>query len=341
MATAKTPAKKSKTSMMRKRSAKKSNIPAVRHLRYELTNGNAGVETSHYLDLFRDLSIVNRRLMRQGRIAHVKRITISSSNTIAFGTFADLSSVPGVTKFQQNAGRVTASVIPNSWVSREAWKRAFKTWNDQNKIATGQISGDIQGTWADFKVFLDTSHRSATALRAIDNGGNAYDLGEWEYTSLVTPDGTTGADDFQLHMLGNHLGSVGAWNSVGLIKSYGESRATVQGTDPNVPNIAKDDPLVNVFDYGTTVDEVINLLEYQNDAPPYDVSQYPGDDTNGPKPMVVQDVCIANGHATMGGFDAMCGLIELESRSPIDNDVYSVLVELSVGSYRGIKADVI
>jgi hypothetical protein len=37
----------------------------------------------------------------------------------------------------------------------------------------------------------------------------------------------------------------------------------------------------------------------------------------------------------------MRGLIEIESTSPIANDVYSVLVELAPGKYRGIKADVI
>ena len=43
----------------------------------------------------------------------------------------------------------------------------------------------------------------------------------------------------------------------------------------------------------------------------------------------------------MGGFEAMLGLIEFEIKSPIPSDVYSVLVELAPGQYRGIKADVI
>jgi hypothetical protein len=37
----------------------------------------------------------------------------------------------------------------------------------------------------------------------------------------------------------------------------------------------------------------------------------------------------------------MCGLIEIEAKSPIANDVYSVLVELAPGNYRGVAADVI
>ena len=328
----KTPAMKKKSSKRSRTSAKIQ--PSVRHIRYELTNsGTANTETSHYIDLGRDLSILNRRLYRQGRDYHVKKITIVSSNT------------PSVTAFdpslKQNGGRVSASTIPYNWVSQMAWKRAWNTWTEQNRVATQQISGDIRGTWDDFKVFMDNGQRTATLARPLDNGGNQYDLGEWTYSQLVTPDGTTGADNFNLHMLGDHIGSVGAYSSVGLIKSYGESRATVQANDPNVPATASDDPLVNVFDYGTEVDEVIDIMEFSNDSPPYDIDEYPGDDTNGPKPAVVQDATLVDGTAKMASFTAMLGMIEFEIKSPIANDVYSVLVELAPGKYRGIKADVI
>ena len=144
-----------------------------------------------------------------------------------------------------------------------------------------------------------------------------------------------------MHMMGDHSGSAGAWNSISLIKSYGESRATVQNADPNVPSLVSDDPLVNVFDYGTTVDEVVDYLETDNDDPPYDIDDYPGGNANGPKPMVVQDTALALGSTTLGGFTSICGLLELECKSPIANDVYSVLVEIAPGNYRGIKADVI
>ncbi len=174
-----------------------------------------------------------------------------------------------------------------------------------------------------------------------DNGGNNVDYGNWDYTDLVTPDGTTSADAFSLHMLGDHNGAAGARISVGLIKSYGESRATVQQFSPNVPNDAADDPLVNVFDYGTAIDEVITNMLYDNDTPPYEIAEYPGDDLNMPKPLVVQDTTIVDGKATVGGFSSFCGLIEVESKSPIAEDVYSLLVELAPGNYRGIKADVI
>ena len=322
---------------------KKFRTPAVRYLRYELTNsGSAGTETSHYIDLARDLSAVNRRLYRQGKDYHVKRISIVSSNTIAGFTAIDQTVIPGATALTNSAGRVTVGTIPDSWMARNSWNRGFNTWNKMNKMATANIASDIKGTWSDFKVYMSLDSRSATLLNPLDNGGNAVRPGMWVYSQLVSPDGTTSADTFDVHMLGNHSGSAGSWNSVGLIRSYGESRTTVQGADPNLPTTVSDDPLMNVFDDGTQHDEIINDLEGQNDFPPYDLDEYPGDDTNMPKPLVVQQTTLgADGRATVGSFTAMCGLLEIETTSPIANDVYSVLVELAPGSYRGVGAEVI
>jgi hypothetical protein len=214
-----------------------------------------------------------------------------------------------------------------------------------NKVATDQLAGDITGTWSDFKVHMTLDSRAAynagDYLVPKDNGGNNVDLGEWLHSIMVTPDGTTSADEFAVHMLGGHSGSPGLWSSVGLVKSYAESRATVQTADPSVPSVASDDPLVNVFDYGTTIDEVIDYIEDQNDYPPYQQDIYPGELGNMPKPLVVQDTTLVDGKATIGGFNAICGLIEIETKSSVKDDVFSVLVELAPGNYRGIKADVI
>ena len=178
-------------------------------------------------------------------------------------------------------------------------------------------------------------------LEPKDNGGNTWDAGEWNYTKLVTPDGTTGSDEFELHLIGGHVGSVGAYTTVGLCRSYGESRATVNSGDPNVPGLASEDPLVNVFDYGTSIDEVIDLMEAQGDEPPYPITSYPGGAATGQKPSVVQDTAIVDGRAIVGGFNAIAGLIEVEAKSALPNDVISILVELAPGNYRGVAAEVI
>jgi len=306
----------------RKSTASRTKTPAVRHLRYHLTtSGTPGTETSHYIDLARDLSMVNRRLYRQGRDYHVKKVTIVSSDTPNLGN------------------RVSVSTAADSWVTRGAWKRAFQVWNQMNNEATANLSGDISGTWADFKVYLSNDMKSATLPLPLDNGNNAAILNEWVYSDMVTPDGTTSADSFSLGLLGDHSGAAGSRSYVGLVKSFGESRATVNNDDPTVPGEASDDPLANVFDYGTSLDEVVDHVEAYNDRPPYDVATYAGDDGNMPKPIVLQDITIVDGRASMSGFNAVCGLLEFEIKSAAPNDVYSVLIELAPGNYRGIKAE--
>jgi len=265
--------------------------------------------------------MVNRRLYRQGRDYHVKKVTIVSSDTPNLGN------------------RVSVSTAADSWVTRGAWKRAFQVWNQMNNEATANLSGDISGTWADFKVYLSNDMKSATLPLPLDNGNNAAILNEWVYSDMVTPDGTTSADSFSLGLLGDHSGAAGSRSYVGLVKSFGESRATVNNDDPTVPGEASDDPLANVFDYGTSLDEVVDHVEAYNDRPPYDVATYAGDDGNMPKPIVLQDITIVDGRASMSGFNAVCGLLEFEIKSAAPNDVYSVLIELAPGNYRGIKAE--
>jgi len=315
-----------KTSGGSKRSSKKTAAlqPANRYLRYELTtSATPGTEVSYFCDLARDLSRTNRRLYKQGRDYHIKKISIVSSNTPNLGN------------------RISVSTIPDTWVSKGAWKRGHTTWKRMNEVALTQTAGDIRGTWSDFKVYMSRDMQTGVTVQPKDNGGNYFGAGEWEYSRLVSPDGTTSADDFLLHMLGAHVGAAGSRTTVGLIKSYGESRATVNLGSPSVPGDASSDPLVNVFDYGTTIDDVIEDLEFDNAYPPYSHANYPGDAANAPKPSVVHDTTIVDGRAMMGGFTALAGLLEFEVKSPLQDDVISVLVELAPGKYRGIKAEAI
>lgn len=327
--------------MASKKKGKAKRVPAVRYLRYELTNsGDAGTETSHYIDLARDLSAVNRRLMRSGRHYHVKRVTVVSKNTIA-GYQPTLLNPNGF----NNAGRISISTIPDSWSANSAWTRGFKLWNAMNKNAKNATTS-IAGTWADFKVDLSRDAQIARSagnlLSPMDNGGNEVLDGEWEYSSFVGPVSGGGTPDtYSIHMLGGHSGTPGAYNSIGLVQSFGDGRATVSSPSPDVPSGLDADPLVNLFDYGDTINTIIDDLEFTNDSPPYDQFEYPGDADNMPKPLVVQDGVISDGRVVLGGFTAMCGLLEIEATSPIDDDIYSILVELSPGKYRGIKAEAI
>ena len=322
---------------------KKSKTPAVRYLRYNLTNSStAGTETSHFIDLAKDLSALNRRLYRQGRSYHVKRISIVSSNTLAGLTHVDQTQIPGVSLFSQNAGRVTFSTAPHTWVAMAAWKRGFEAWRKMQRQVLDATGSDVTPTWNDFKVYLSNDMRTGTIVNPIDNGSNVVKQDDWSYSFYQSPDGTTGADSMAVMLLGSHVGSAGSRTAIGLVQSYGDSRATVNDNSPLVPNTLDDDPIANLFDHGTVIDEIAADMRSKGEDPPYDFDEYPGSGTNVPKPLVVQQTTLgADGRASVGGFEAMCGLIEVEITSPIADDVYSVLVELAPGSYRGIAADVI
>lgn len=314
--------------------SKKTN--AVRHLRYELTNsGTPGNETSHFIDLAKDLSAINRRLMRQGRCYHVKRISIVSSNTIAgYGGAPDSPKV--------NAGRVTFSVAPTSWTATNAWKRGFEAWRKMQRQVLNATGSDVTPTWNDFKVYLSNDMRTGTTLVPLDNGGNSLSINDWSYSFYQSPDGTTGADDMSIMLLGDHVGNAGTRTAVSLIKSYGDSRATVNVDSPTVPSDLDDDPIANLFDHGTVIDEIAADMRAKGEDAPYNIGVYVGEGSNMPKPIVVQQTTLgADGRATVGGFEALCGLVEIETTSSVASDVYSVLVELAPGNYRGIAASVI
>ena len=178
-------------------------LPAVRYLRYRITtHATPNTETSHYIDLARDLSRMNRRLYRSGRVYHVKKVTLTSSNT------------PNGTNF------VSCSTAPDSWVARNAWARGFKSWKQMNKTATGQLAGNIAGTWSDFKIFLDSGMAGATLANPVDNGNNEVTAAlDWETSNFVTPDGTATDDEFYATLLGPHVGAAGATSGSPLFNS--------------------------------------------------------------------------------------------------------------------------
>ena len=134
----------------------------------------------------------------------------------------------------------------------------MKLFMEMQKRAMDAAGNDFRGAYNDFKVYLTTSHALGTALVPLDNGGNAVKYGDWSYSDFVSPDGTATSDAYYACLLGDHSGSAGSRTSISLVKSYGESRATVQlSPTPGTDAIDTDDPLMNLFDAGTQNDEVM------------------------------------------------------------------------------------
>ena len=342
--------KKSKKNDPSYKKKKKTHIPAERFLRVKVTHPAGEDETSHYIDIARELSKVNRRLYRQGMVYRIANISITSRNTVN--------------------GLVSFSTAPDTWVTRNAWQRGFQMWNEMNnKVLDMPGAASRKSQWHDYKVYLDNDHResaSARRLLAVDNANNPYLNGEWTYSEYNSPDGTTSADAFTAHLLGEHDGSSGSWASVGLVKSYAESRATVRESVPMLDADGDDDPLLNLFDYGSEIDEIASNLDQDGDAPPYgyDINNlgeyYPGSSLNGPYPVVRRlaalgtadigtgafaDQGVAAPTVMLPGFDAICGLVEIETQSQTKgglftsgDDIIDVIIELAPGNYKGVAA---
>ena len=99
--------------------------------------------------------------------------------------------------------------------------------------------------------------------------------GDWEYTPYTSPDGTDTSDEFTLHLWGGHEGTTNNVTGVGLLKSYFESKQHPRswadqtiGSESSQP-FDSDDPLLNLLDSGTHVDELAADLYDKNDQPPW------------------------------------------------------------------------
>jgi hypothetical protein len=336
--------KKNDPSYRRKSNSKY--IPAERFLRFQVEHvpgAGATGERSHFLDIAANLSKLNRRLYRQGKVYRIQSISITSRNSVN--------------------GLVSFSTASDSWVVRNAWNRGFEFYELMNKkVLDMPGQSKRKGRWHDYKVYLTEDHRSSAAAYkpgARDNGNNLALNGEWIYSKYQSPDGASGNDEYTAHLLGDHTAGGGgddSYASISLVKSYAESRGTVANT-PSLDNDGDDDPLLNLFDYGTEIDEIAANLDDDNDLPPYGWSAtaanqgdyYPGSNGNVPKPIVrrLAGVGQQGGNSAptvmLPGFDAMCGLIEIETQSQNaagENvpDTFDVIIELAPGGYKGVAA---
>ena len=152
----------------------------------------------------------------------------------------------------------------------------------------------VEGKWNDFKVFMDAAHFSGGSTDAgpdlnllpRDSGGNAISTGEWNMSTFVRPqhevDPNTGlpeaADEFVGHMMGADVGSLApgsTLNSAGIIQGYEDTRALVIPA-PDVPAEMSDSWMTILTDDGSQEPELAEVIEGENDNPPYDRTDYVG-----------------------------------------------------------------
>lgn len=312
MAGANLPAKKySKTS------------PTITRLSFEFSGGS-----TQFIDIGKALSAVNRKFYRAGVYYYVNSVEIYNDAT----------------------GVVDLHTLPDNWITKNSWNRGFKLFQRMNSMVD-DISAVGRPKYHDFKVYMNALHQqtgsASPALHGINAASTNVVSDEWTYSQFVSADddqdGVANADEFYVHMLGSHQGSSNNWTSIGLIKSYGDSRQLPQAQTPVIApgNVAEADPLVNIFDFSSEeqMNDIIERLDDDNDQTPYDADFYVGEHDNH-----MQHAARIGTEAGVGrvgrssGFCAPFGLICVDSQLPA-NDAFRVVLNLAVGTYHGVYAE--
>ena len=275
-----------------------------------------------YIDLNKALSLQLRKLHRQ------KVIT-----TVYGGYFVDAAQDAGTS-------RVDLAVAPNTWPVRRSINRAFAQWRKMIAKTLANTEGMQSGKWNDFKIYLNNTMGSSPLLPKDADGHDLFvtssDI-DWDYSTLTTEDPTTASDEsstnyggpgtalegmapdqFELMIVGPHVGSSGAWSRVGTLQSWVDSRPLVDTSEPNnAPLSLGADPLANLFDAGDTDDDKIVILETEGDRPPYeDTAMFGNAAANGAQNNLMRvstSISTATQHvAPVHGFEALCGLVEVD-----------------------------
>ena len=284
--------------------------------------------TTYTLDLARELSKHHRTLIRQKQLF-----------TVYGGIYQD-----------SDNSNAYFSTAPHYWVTKSAINRGFKAWKKQlsdtmqnHDFAEGSSSQLKTSKYNDFKIVLDSSHNasatSSNTLPSLDASGIQLPSGEWSYSTLTRPrpdqPDSNGvyhqfaSDQFVVQIVGDHVSSGTSdaqgdlnYSRVSLIKSWLNSRPTKDNNDDsplNQPNLDAD-PIFQMFVVGDSDEDqaVIDVINDQNDTPPYDMDKlYGHNGESADAGLNLQMQCIVSpdtnsGVASVAGFQALCGLVRLE-----------------------------
>ncbi len=304
---------------------------AVRTLTYSLPSG------ASYVDIMKDLSIVNRKMMRQGYCVGIESVEFL------------YSSAPGAV----DTLVLTAYTAGDSWPVHNAHVKSRALWDQMNQLVL-EDNPSVQGKWADFKVYLDEQHHLAGNLDCLDAAGVPYLGGEWNYSTFVLPehdvDPVTGipvaADETEGHLIGpDLLDGSGKYVSVGLVNAYEQSRATVSNAQPNVPAAFSASFFNKLTDSGSQEPELADLIEGENDNPPYNTDNYPGGAVNAPHAILTEFAAASVGQpiGLLSPFVAQCGLIRFKTSATLNGEsvtapTVTIRVNIMAGKYKGIAA---
>lgn len=327
--------------------ARSNNLPAKiykagerteRTLRFRWDCGDGGADasavTTVYIDLAQALSQLNHRAYRQGLYYYVASVGFSN----------------GTEAYCQ------INTLPDTWMTKLAWTRGYRKWMEMNRRANNH--SNVTPKYHDFKTQMINGGTVIPVAYGDVSSTSYYSSDDWVTSKFVTDDpylhgGSASdtpveafnADAFVSHMMGPHVGSSGAWTSIGLIRSLDDTwrRQDASGV-PELDADADTDPIANLFDSSDTHDDVRENMNVDNDEPPYNHDLMVGSSS-------IEEATVAaiirvsdggGGWSTAPGFCAPLGLLQVnvgDFGTGGDIDIVEMIIEMVPGTYNGVYAE--
>jgi hypothetical protein len=309
--------------------------PAVTELMFTTKTGS-NAQDAYYIDTAKNLSKMNRRKYDQSRMYAYQGLSFiwrqDATNLLA-------------------TIELTLQAAGNTWVTHNAHVKGEALWNQMQALVL-EDNPSIQGKWAQYIIRLEDDMVTAAILECRDGAGNLVPDGEWNSADYVMPqhdvDPATGLPLAATQLTASLVGDDGA-TTRSLVKAYQLSRATVSADQPNVPAGMSDSFFNLLTDSGSQEPELAEVIEGENDNPPYALDDYPGADVSCPGPITIGYSAISASEVDgrLAGFVAPCGLLKVVIKgydatgAEVDKanlPAIDMLLHVSPGTYRGIAA---
>lgn len=253
---------------------------------------------SLYIDVAQCLSLMNRKLVRQGQLFRIKGLRIWSDSDLTF--------------------RFKVATAPTNWVTRNAWVKSKALFDQMNAMALAEGTMAMKGKYHDYRVYLNSNHKSDTNVLPCDADGNVLSTtgAEWTYSQFHDSGSTT--DEYDVKLLGQHDGTTSNYTCVGLIEAYRQSRVQAQAQDPVLPSDILTSPWMQLFGDDAQTAGVVEHLDAGYDNPPYPPNIYVGDGAgNDDGGFTVGTGTVGKSTSAPAGFTvptfvAPCGLLRIE-----------------------------
>lgn len=286
------------------------------------------------IDIPKWLSIVNRKSYRSGYVYSVDYIEyIGSANDM-----------------------ILVGKLPETYACKEAYKLGYDSWKRQRAQALEESGGTLRpGKWSDFKPYYDITHMDGTrpemGARGLGAGVMTQQIfdetgSDWARPRVTVADQAAATTDVvAIGMLGND-DLVNGYASC--FDALGDLRGATLAPDPMVSVQASESWVVRTGEaIGEHTLDVINLIEEDNDDPPYAnqtnpalPSTYVGNGQSAPGGILVDTgVTGTTGRAiSLNGGLIPLGLLAVEIVSGASPVSGRVRIHLTRGDYKGVAA---